>query len=321
MSNFLDIRKFKALAQEGKAPEGALVRKCPETRFEKGESANAFTFILSTDSVDRENDTISVSGWDTTNFLKGGSGPVLWAHDYSSLPVGKSSNVRVENGSLVGDVEFAGHPFAQTVRELVENGTLKSVSVGFRPKSFEINQERGGFDFKEQELLEFSIVPVPANPDAVIQLRSSCTDTTELRRWVKSAASMLEMEFVEPESTPEEKSDEVDVPADLGVVLDALDEIRERIGAVEAKISERNQETAEEKEVSSDEDTFEIELDELELTPRDGEPVEVAEDSSAPVAEIDVDVEELKALIRETAQEALRPTLKKVTQVTGKVFN
>ena len=57
------------------------------------------------------------------------------------------------------------------MQELVEADFLKATSVGFAPIKFKFtsNPDRQfGIDFIEQELLEFSIVPVPANPDAVI---------------------------------------------------------------------------------------------------------------------------------------------------------
>jgi hypothetical protein len=51
------------------------------------------------------------------------------------------------------------------------DGFLKSVSVGFIPKSFSFSNElgrAGGIDFASCELLEVSIVPVPANSACVL---------------------------------------------------------------------------------------------------------------------------------------------------------
>jgi hypothetical protein len=53
---------------------------------------------------------------------------------------------------------------------MVKRGFLRATSVGFRPKrdKYSWNEERGGIDFEEQELLEFSVVPVPSNPEALL---------------------------------------------------------------------------------------------------------------------------------------------------------
>jgi hypothetical protein len=42
-----------------------------------------------------------------------------------------------------------------------------------------------GIDFLRQELLEFSCVPVPANPDALIQARAKGIDTAPMVSWAE----------------------------------------------------------------------------------------------------------------------------------------
>jgi phage head maturation protease len=63
------------------------------------------------------------------------------------------------------------------VYRLARGGFLAATSVGFRPLKWEYttDKERGaddwfpGIDFEEQELVEFSIVTVPANPEALME--------------------------------------------------------------------------------------------------------------------------------------------------------
>src|SRR5262245_19014299 len=117
-------------------------------------------FTISTENPDRDNDTISVSGWRLENYLR--NPVVLWAHSYSQLPVARATRVWTESGKLVADAQFAEHEFANTVLQLIDGGLLNATSVGFAPKPSVENRERGGIDYLEQELLEFSIVPVPA---------------------------------------------------------------------------------------------------------------------------------------------------------------
>ena len=73
-------------------------------------------------------------------------------------------------------VEFASpevYEFADQIYRLITAGYIKAGSVGFVPLEFKFSDRRqGGIDFKRQELLEFSICPVPANANALIEARS-----------------------------------------------------------------------------------------------------------------------------------------------------
>jgi len=143
-----------------------------------------YTFAISTGSVDRERDTLAVEGWDLASYRR--NPVVLWAHDYSGLPVGRAESVLARSGQLIARMEFVPgevHPFAETVRQLVDGGFLKATSVGFRPLEWVFNEERMGFDFKKQELLEFSIVPVPANPEALVEAKRAGISLVPLKDW------------------------------------------------------------------------------------------------------------------------------------------
>jgi HK97 family phage prohead protease len=107
---------------------------------------------------------------------------VLWGHDSSRLPIGRGFDVAVENGALKASVEFIpedlpeGGAFAESVYRLARGGFIAATSVGFRPLKWDYtsDKERGaddwfpGIDFEEQELVELSIVTVPANPEALM---------------------------------------------------------------------------------------------------------------------------------------------------------
>jgi HK97 family phage prohead protease len=150
-------------------------------------------FILSTAAVDRPGDVISQDGWELENFRA--NPVVLWAHDSHAPPVGKASDIRVQRDEagerLRATAEFTPpdmSEFGHMVGRMFEDGFLNAVSVGFRPLEWTFNEERGGFmpiDFIKQELLEFSAVPVPANPEALIAARSAGIDTAPLREWAE----------------------------------------------------------------------------------------------------------------------------------------
>jgi HK97 family phage prohead protease len=149
-----------------------------------GMSGRTRKFVISTSGVDRDNDTIDQSGWNLANYKA--NPVVLWAHDYSQLPIARAVDIHVEGNNLVAMAEFADHAFADTVLRLIDGGFLRATSVGFKPTKAVENVERGGYDFKAQELLEFSVVPVPANPQALITMgidEQTDADLGVIRKW------------------------------------------------------------------------------------------------------------------------------------------
>lgn len=121
-----------------------------------------FSIIASTDAIDRQGDSVDQKGWELEHFMK--NPVILWAHDYKSLPIGKAVSAVVVKGKLVVDFMFATeemNPVAQQVKKLYEEGYLNASSVGF------IAKERKGTSITRSELLELSLVPVPANQEAL----------------------------------------------------------------------------------------------------------------------------------------------------------
>ena len=133
-------------------------------------AANEMTFVISTDDVDRHGDVIIPEGWVLDAYQRN---PVfLWAHDYLRPVIGKAVLVWKERHGLLAKMEFAPTDFAQEVASLYRGNYQRGVSVGFKPIRYEErrNEQTGAFQgirFLEQELLEVSAVPVPANRSAL----------------------------------------------------------------------------------------------------------------------------------------------------------
>jgi phage head maturation protease len=135
-------------------------------------------FVASDETVDRYGDIIRASGWQLDNYRKN---PVLlYGHMSRELPIGRVEPIAVEGTSLIAHAEFTPEgmsAFNDTVWAMVDQGFLNAVSVGFMPLAdptpiFDANKQLTGFEFIAQELLENSVVPVPANPNA-LQLAKS----------------------------------------------------------------------------------------------------------------------------------------------------
>lgn len=140
------------------------------TRAGSGIGSGPLTFVLSTDDVDRHGDVVSADGWRLEAYLRN---PVLlWAHDYRHPAIGRAVSVWTEPHRLLAKMEFAPGAFAQEVASLYATGFQWGVSVGFRPIRWEERRDARtgaflGLRYLEQELLEVSAVPVPANRQAL----------------------------------------------------------------------------------------------------------------------------------------------------------
>ncbi len=95
---------------------------------------------------------------------------------------------------LVADVEFTPpgmSAFNDTVYAMLKGGFLNATSVGFLPTEWKFAEDAGrrfGIDFLKQQLLEFSVVPVPANAEALVQARGMGIDLAPIAAWVEGVA-------------------------------------------------------------------------------------------------------------------------------------
>jgi len=142
-------------------------------------------FIISTATRDRHKTVLNPEGWDLDNYRKNPivaydheayGGGLFTGHDPDNI-IG-TSEVFMEDGNLIGRVTFEPeevNPKAEKIFRKVQIGTFRSTSVGFYPVGkgkYGTKEEARGKDnetfyYEGQELLEWSIVPLPSNPDAV----------------------------------------------------------------------------------------------------------------------------------------------------------
>ncbi|TWA98249.1 HK97 family phage prohead protease [Gluconacetobacter diazotrophicus] len=132
---------------------------------------NTATFIITTPTVDRAGDVVIPSGIDITNYKK--NPVVLWMHDDSQLPIGKCIDITPSRDGIVATVQFIDFSTkivgekAQGIFQLIKQGVLSAVSIGFNVDECFFN-EYGGLTITESELVEFSIVNIPCNAQALI---------------------------------------------------------------------------------------------------------------------------------------------------------
>ena len=180
------LKQWKELAAKDEAPKDCLVLVSADIEETKqlDEDGNVFRFIISTENPDRDKDVIRVNGWHFENYNK--NPVVLFGHNYRALPVAVGSQPSVEGAKVLSNADFAASRvdvFAETVRQYVKAKVLRASSVGFDPLKWMYNEERRGYDFVEHELLEWSIVPVPANAEALQLAKSLKLDFTPIKEW------------------------------------------------------------------------------------------------------------------------------------------
>lgn len=129
--------------------------------------------IASTPSPDRSGDIVEPKG-----AIFKAPMPLLWQHD-SHKPIGHVTFAKFTK---------EGIPFKAEIPKVAEAGNLKdrideaiqslkyklisAVSIGFNPIDFDFMDD-GGIHFKAWEWLELSLVTIPANRDAQIELVKS----------------------------------------------------------------------------------------------------------------------------------------------------
>ncbi len=180
-SAFASIDRFRDAARA--TPDDvadAQVRQAFDTEVKAAEADRTLIFTISTASVDRMGDTIAVDGWKLDSFRK--NPVVLWGHDAELLPVARANKIWVEDAKLKAEALFTPLGMARfndTVFEMLKQKFLNATSVGFAPLKYAFvddPERRFGIDFIEQELLEFSIVSIPANPEALVEARAAGID-------------------------------------------------------------------------------------------------------------------------------------------------
>lgn len=136
-----------------------------EARIKKADDGS-FIAVASTNSVDRHGEVVDNNGWELKAFKK--NPVILWGHDHNEPAIGVSKKTWVEGTGkkaklmiqpLLHDVTER----ARAVKELVNMGVIKTLSVGFKPL-----ESPDGVTFTKNELLEVSMVNVPANADAMM---------------------------------------------------------------------------------------------------------------------------------------------------------
>lgn len=133
-----------------------------------------YPFVLTSEIVDRDGDVVVVKDMNIDNYKK--NPVVFFEHDTRQHAIGKAYNIKKLKGKVTADIWL--HELdeeSKQVKRYLDAGVYNSGSIGFRvygsSKRRTTLNEQSPYDtineLKPTELYEFSVVKIPANPEAI----------------------------------------------------------------------------------------------------------------------------------------------------------
>jgi len=203
--------------------------------FEKSSSDDDVLKIkgyANTTVKDRSGDIIEQAAW-----LKGGmdnylKNPIVLAYHNHSKPIGTTVDYSITDKGLEVVAEISSA--AGDVYSLIKDGILKTFSVGFSIKDADYDREDDVFYIKDLELLEISVVSVPANQDSTFSIAKALGDE-DYAEFKKEYIEAEETETIVDESS--EASNETILKEKLK--MDKLEELTLKMEAMEKAAADK----------------------------------------------------------------------------------
>lgn len=162
----LDLKTLRAGDDDAALGEGVLAE---------------FDAVITSSKEDRDGDVMEAKGANVDPKM-----PLLWQHD-PRQPIGRFKGVTDrDNDKVVGRFALADTELGRDALTLLKLGALR-ISHGFRPLEFEPRKSSNGFHVKAFEVVEASLVSVPANTDAVVTaLNTGKFHSPVIKSWAAS---------------------------------------------------------------------------------------------------------------------------------------
>ena len=117
--------------------------------------------------VDRVGDFIPISTWDTETLTEFMKNPIVLREHDPRNPIGKITKAEARTEGLY--VEALISDVYPDTQKLIKQGILKTFSISYKLKDFDIEESTGNWILKDLDLREISVVSVPANQDSFFE--------------------------------------------------------------------------------------------------------------------------------------------------------
>ena len=152
-----------------------------------------------TTSKDRSGDVVLKDAWENGGLKNFKKNPIILAFHDRSKPIGKAIGYDITDKGLYISAQIS--KAAGNVYNLVKEGILKTFSVSIAIKDAEYDKKSDTFIIKAVDLLEVSVVSIPANTNSVFSVKKSLDneDYVEFKKQYTLLDSQEELGTVDKE--------------------------------------------------------------------------------------------------------------------------
>lgn len=316
------------------------------------EAEGTLVGYITSNNLDRDHEIVVAQGIQLTQYRK--NPVVLLSHNYYDLPIGKNLWIKADENKrgLIAKTKFAGTDEAQKVYNYVKDEFPIGLSIGFIPLEIKYKEDFDGLDIEELKiskkdlnkayavitrsvLLEYSLVAVPANPEA---LSIAVKQEVFPKEWdIKLEDIKTEGEDVEIEeddiaiwddktediiTDTEEKETETEEKKDVLRVLDAVEEVGDLLKTVEKNDSEEEEKVEQINEDKLTEmrekldtltDLVQSLIIKVQNVGKEENIIDIDEVTEEDKDDIDIDPEQIAKIVSETMKE-LSPDFEKLLE-------
>lgn len=137
------------------------------------EKEHSIIHYISTPYPDRSGEVMNPEGCDYSEYTK--NPVVFFSHRSRDLPIGRNEFIEITGKGIIAKTIFDTSDFAKEIFRLNAEGFLNSWSIGFSYSEPPVLKD-GIFYVNNWKLLEYSSVPIPANPECINLLIKSLPD-------------------------------------------------------------------------------------------------------------------------------------------------